>query len=421
MGQLASSLGSSMTYFALTLWMWQQTQSATAIALILVFYQLPQLITTLFSGIVIDHLPRKVLLWLSDAGAACCTVSVGILAGWQILQIWHIYLIAAIIGCFGNVQSLTYATLVPLIVPPHHHTRASSMGALVEHGAVILSPALAGVLYPLIGLLGITTIDMTTFAIAMLTLAIVKIPVTPQKTVDSQPPPSKSAFWHQIRQEITFGFRYIAAHPNLLAMVVALSTFTFLHQVGEALYQPMILARTGGDTQMLGVVVAASGLGGVVGAIAFSLWGGFRRRPLGLMIGFIGTGLSKLLLGLGHGPSVWATARFGTSFHNPRIMSAYVAMWYDRVAPGLQGRVFAADYLVGTLVMLTANLVAGPLADQVFEPWMQHQTTAAISLWGHGPGSGMALLQVILALGILAVGAIGLGIYGRALESGDRD
>ncbi|MEL6398350.1 MAG: MFS transporter [Cyanobacteria bacterium J06607_6] len=421
LGQMVSAIGSSMTYFALTLWMWQRTQSATAIALILVFYQLPQLAITLFSGILIDQVPRKVLLWLSDAGAACCTLSVGILAGWQILQIWHIYLIAAIIGCFGNVQSLTYATLVPLIVPPQHHTRASSMGALVEHGAVILSPALAGVLYPLIGLLGITTIDMTTFAIAILTLAIVKIPVTTQKTVESHPPPSKPAFWQQMSGEITFGFRYIAAHPNLRAMVVALSTFTFLHQVGEALYQPMILARTGGDTQMLGVVVAASGLGGVVGAIAFSLWGGFRRRPLGLMIGFIGTGLSKLLLGLGHGPSVWATARFGTSFHNPLIMSSYMAMWYDRVAPELQGRIFAADYLVGTLVMLTANLVAGPLADQVFEPWMQHQTTVAISLWGQGPGSGMALLQVILAVGILAVGALGLGIYGRALESDDRD
>ena len=420
-GQLASAIGSSMTYFALTLWVWQRTQSATAIALILVFYQLPQLAITLFSGMLIDRLPRQVLLWLSDSGAACCTLSVGILAGWQILQIWHIYLIATIIGCFGNVQNLTYATLVPLIVPQQHHTRASSLGALVEHGAVILSPALAGVLYPSIGLLGITTIDMTTFAIAMLTLAIVKIPGTVRKTVEGQPPDSKSAFWQQIRQEITFGFRYIVAHPNLLAMVVALSTFTLFHQIGEALYQPMILARTGGDTQTLGWVVAASGLGGVVGAIAFSLWEGFRRRPLGLLVGFIGTGLSKLLLGLGHIPSVWATARFGMSFHNPLIMSSYMAMWYDRVAPELQGRILAADYLVGTLVMLMANLVAGPLADQVFEPWMQHQTRVAIPLWGNSPGSGMALLQVILALGILAVGAIGLGLYDRTLESGDRD
>jgi MFS transporter, DHA3 family, macrolide efflux protein len=49
LGQIASSIGSSMTYFALTLWVWQQTKSATAIALILVFYQLPQIAISLVS------------------------------------------------------------------------------------------------------------------------------------------------------------------------------------------------------------------------------------------------------------------------------------------------------------------------------------------------------------------------------------
>ncbi|NEQ42203.1 MAG: MFS transporter [Leptolyngbya sp. SIOISBB] len=408
MGQLASSLGSSMTYFALTLWMWQQTQSATAIALILFFYQLPQLVLSLFSGMLIDRLPRKRLLWLSDAGAACCTMAVGILAGLQILHIWHIYLIAAIIGSFGNLQMLTYSTLVPLIVPPQHHTRASSMGAVVGYGAAILSPALAGVLYPLVGLLGITAIDMTTFLVAMLTLALVKIPVTTPKPVKSPPPPSKSTFWHQIGDEITVGFRYIATRPNLLAMVVALSTFTLLRQIGEALYQPMILARTGGDTQTLGLVVAVSGLGGVVGAIAFSLWGGFQQRLMGLLVGFIGTGFSTLLLGLGPLPVLWATARFGSSFHNPLIMSSYMAVWYAEVSPELQGRVFSADHLVGTLVILSANLVAGPLADRVFEPWMQNHLTVLTPLFGSSPGSGIALMQTLLAIGILTLGGVGL-------------
>jgi MFS family permease len=157
-----------MTYFALTLWVWSQTQSATAVALILVFYQLPQLVLTLFSGILIDRASRKPLLIISDIGAACCTLSVGVLAALQMLQVWQIYLIAAIIGCFGNLQTLTYSTLVPLIVPKQHHTRASSMGAMVGYGAGILSPACAGVLYPVMGLLGITVIDMITFAIAML-------------------------------------------------------------------------------------------------------------------------------------------------------------------------------------------------------------------------------------------------------------
>lgn len=401
-----------MTYFALTLWMWQQTQSATAIVLILVFYQLPQLVLSLFSGVLIDRLPRKRLLWISDAGAACCTIAVGILAGLQILHIWHIYLIAAIIGGFGNLQMLTYATLVPLIVPPQHHTRASSMGAMVEYGAAILSPALAGVLYPLIGLLGITVIDMTTFLAAMLTLALVEIPPVNLKVEAKPLEASHSGLGQSLRRNLTFGFQYISARPYLLTMVVTLSTFTFFHQMGEALYQPMILARTGGDAQILGWVVAVSGLGGVTGAISFSLWRGFQQRPMGLLVGFIGTGFSTLLLGLPF-PVLWATARFGNSFHNPLIMSSYMAVWYAEVSPELQGRVFSADYLVGTVVMLSANLVAGPLADRVFEPWMQDHLTALTPLFGSSPGSGIALMQTLLAIGILILGGVGLVGYLR--------
>lgn len=409
MGQLASSIGSAMTYFALTLWVWERTQSATAIALILVFYQLPQVAIALFSGLLIDRVPRKRLLLVSDTGAACCTLSVGILAALQSLQVWHIYLIAAIIGCFGNLQTLTYSTLVPLLVPPQHHTRASSLGAIVGYGAGILSPALAGVLYPIVGLLGIAVVDGGTFAIAILTLLLVNLPtlapVANPSIQEQNPDKPQKKFW----REVTFGFRYLATQPSLLAMVGLLSAFTFLHQIGETLYQPMILARTGGNAQVLGLVVAASGVGGVVGAIAFSLWGGFRQRIIGVLVGIMGTGLSQLLLGLGLLPSLWMVARFGTSFHNPLMMSSYMAVWYARVAPDLQGRVFAADYLIGTLVELSANLAAGPLADRVFEPWMQHQSSIFSPILGKNPGSGMALLQVLLALGILTLGLMGLG------------
>ncbi|WP_035984432.1 MFS transporter [Leptolyngbya sp. KIOST-1] len=403
LGQLASSIGSAMTYFALTLWVWERTQSATAIALILVFYQLPQLAIALVSGLLVDRVSRKRLLIFSDIGSAVCTISVGILAALHLLQVWHIYAIAAIIGCFGNVQSLTYATLIPLIVPPAHHSRASSLAAMIDFGAAILAPALAGLLYPTVGLLGITAVDMTSFAIALVTLLLVPIPAA--QNPEEPPPTEKATLWHRV----TFGFRYIAAQPSLVAMVVALSAFTFLHQIGEALYQPMILARTGGDAQVLGLVVATSGLGGVVGAIAFSLWNGFQRREVGILVGFMGTGLSKLLLGLGSFPSLWAVARFGSSFHNPLILSSYMAVWYARVPPERQGRVLAADYLIGTVAMLLANLAAGPLADGVFEPWMLGSSNRLSVIFGAGPGSGMALLQVVLALGILTLGLGRLG------------
>ncbi|ERN42439.1 major Facilitator superfamily [Rubidibacter lacunae KORDI 51-2] len=424
LGQLASSVGSSMTYFALNLWVWQQTQSATAIALILVFYQLPQIAISPLSGLLADRVSRKRLLILSDTASACCTVAVGILAALQILQLWHVYLIAAVVGSFGNIQALTYSTLIPLIVPKQHHTRASSMGTMVGYGANIFSPALAGLLYPQIGLLGITLIDMSTFAIAMLTLLITPIPAivnryqdtqkqqftlqtTPQKIENVEE--TKRNIWH----EVTFGFRYIASQPSLLAMVVAMSVFAFLHQVSETLCQPMILARTGGDTQILGLVVAVSGLGGVVGAIALSIWGGFRRRLAGILAGFIGTGFSYLMLGLGRLSGLWATARFGSSFHNPLVMSSYMAVWYAKVAPKYQGRVFAADYLVGIVIESTAGLSAGLLADRILEPALQSGGWLAVYLggWiGTGPGSGMALLITMSAMGMVLIGIMGFTV-----------
>ena len=406
-GQLASSIGSSMTYFALTLWVWQQTESATAIALILVFYQLSQTAISPISGILVDRVSRKHLLIMSDTGAACCTISVGILAGFQLLQLWHIYLIAAIIGCFGNIQVLTYSTLVPLIVPKQHHTRANSMGAMVGYGAGILSPAFAGMLYPSIGLLGITGIDMGTFAIAILTLFLIKIPPIKKKSTDtlqkSGSKKTKQKIWH----EVTFGFRYIASQSSLLAMVIALSAFMFLDQISDTLYQPMILAQTGGDTQILGLIVAASGIGGVVGAIALSIWGGFRRRVFSMLAGFIGTGLSKCLFGLGSTSGVWISTQFGASLHSPLIMSSYMAVWYAKVSPELQGRVFASDYLVGTVIGTSASLSAGLLADHIFEPAMQshHWFTSYLgALVGTEPGNGTALLIVISSIGMVCIG-----------------
>jgi MFS transporter, DHA3 family, macrolide efflux protein len=405
-GQLVSDIGSSMTYFTLTIWVWQRTQSATAIALILFFYQLPQIAISLLSGVLIDRVSRKRLLIISDTASACCTISVGILAALQILQPWQIYVIAALIGCFGNVQSLTYSTLVPLIVPPQHHARATSMGSMVGYGAGILSPALAGMLYPQLGLLGITVIDMATFAIAMLALYLVRIPpVIGNLGVEQQPEVNETK--KKIWREVTFGFSYIASHPGLLATIIALSTFTFFNEIAETLYQPMILARTGGDTQVLGLVVAVSGIGGVIGAIAFSMWGGFRRRIFGILVGFVGSGLSQLLLGLGSFSTIWAVACFGMTLNNPLIFSSYMAIWYSKVAPELQGRVFAADYLVGIVVQSSANLSAGLLADRVFEPLMQSQQWFALligKILGTGEGSGMSLLIIISAIAMMLVG-----------------
>jgi MFS transporter, DHA3 family, macrolide efflux protein len=408
LGQIASSVGSSMTYFALTLWVWEQTQSATAIALITFFFQLPQIGLALFSGLIVDRFSRKRILMLSDVMMAICSLSVGGLAALNQLQLWQLYAVAAVYGCFSHLQTLTQTTIIPLMVETQDHGRASSMGAIVEYSAVIVAPALAGLLYPAIGLFKITLIDLITFAIAILTLASIRVPSSPA-----------GASPGLTFNSIFFGFRYIATHSSLRAIIVIFSLFAFTNEIAETLYEPLVLARTNGNAQILGVVTAASGIGGVIGGALFSVWGGFKQQTRGIFAGFIGTGVSKLIFAMGQLPPVWIVGQFCASLHSPLIFSSYMAFWYGKVAPELQGRVFAADHLIGLVVGAIASLIAGSLADRIFEPAMQQQEwMQTFSFWGTGAGSGMALLYAIAALGMILIGFSGsLAIANRRSKS----
>jgi MFS family permease len=400
LGQMVSTIGSYMTVFALTIWVWQITGSATALALVSFFSQLPRIFITPLAGIIVDRFSRKRLILLGDLIALLCTLAIALLYFAERLQIWHLYWAVAIYGCFGQLQTLAYSASIAMMVPQQHYTRAESLVAAVGYGSAIVSPALAGGLYPVIGFKGIIFIDLTTFAAALGTLLCLQIP-QPSHPVST--PNETETIW----QKLTFGFRYIRGNPSLVAMVIAFSLFAFPSDIGKALYSPLILARSGGSAQILGSVTTAAGLGGVLGAVLLSIWGGFKLRIHGMLIGFIGTGLFKVVLGLGQTPLIWIGAHFCAALNIPLFYSSSNAIWYTKVPPQMQGRVLAADQMVGLIIASVATLIAGPLADRVFEPAMKPDGVLATvfgPIFGTGSGSGIALLYVITAIWMLLVG-----------------
>jgi hypothetical protein len=86
-----------------------------------------------------------------------------------------------------------------------------------------------------------------------------------------------------------------------------------------------------------------------------------------------------------------------------------MAIWYAKVAPNLQGRVFAADYLIGIVIEASAGLSAGLLADRVFEPAMQSEgglVDLLGAIVGTDAGNGIALLYVLNAIGMILLGLV---------------
>lgn len=392
-----------MTEFALTLWAWQITGSATALALVAFFSQIFRIPMTLVAGLIVDRYNRKMLMIVADTVVVLCTVAIGILYFTHHLQIWHLYLTAAINGGAGQIQSLAYQTSLTLIIPSQHYTRANSMSSAVHYGSNILSPALAGALFPRIGLPGILLIDLMTFGVAIATLLIVHIPQPPRQTATLLKTPI---------QMLYLSFRQVWEQPSLRILLGITALFWFAHDLGEALYDPMILARTQGSAQILASTATAAGIGGVTGAILLSLWGGSKQRIHSLLGGFIGAGLSKTVFGLGRSPSVWLPAQFCSSLNFPLLGSSETAIWMEKIPPEMQGRIFATTAIVLQAVSAIAALIAGPLADRLFEPILASKMSEGFlgSLFGTGEGAGISLLYVLCSLTMILVGGIGFCI-----------
>ncbi|MTJ53564.1 MFS transporter [Anabaena sp. UHCC 0253] len=398
-GQFISSIGSSMTNFAIKLWAWELTSQVTTLALLSLFTLIPSILITLVSGLIVDRVNRKLLMIIGDAVAAISTVFICYVYLNNQLETWHLYLTSAVNGAFGEIQSLAYSASISMLVPKQQYTRASSMNSAIHYGSIIIAPGLAGVLYYMIHLSGILVIDLVSFTIAIATIFTVHIP---QLNINNKSQNDLN-FW----QEIIFGFRYLIARPSLFAMIATGSLFWFFHDIGATLSSAMILARTNNNATVLGSISSAAGLGGVTGTIILSIWGGSKRRINGFLLGMIGAGISKTVFGSAQGLMIWLPAQFCSSLNFPMLTSSSTAILLSKVRPDLQGRVFATESSIQQIVSAIAVFISALLADHVFEPAMMlggSLTPLFSGLFGTGKGAGMAILYVISSLGLLLVG-----------------
>jgi len=394
-----------MTQFALTFWVYKTTEQATALALVGVFFQVPLLVLSPLAGALVDRWNRKLVMMLSDLASGSMSILILILYSTGHLQIWNLFVAAAISGAFQAFQWPAYSAAISTMIPKEQYTRASGMMSLAESGSQIGAPILAAALLSVIDISGILLIDIVTFCIAIAALLMVKVP-QPKASADGME--ARGSLW----QESLFGFRYIFARKPLLALQLVFLFGNVMTNFAFTVIAAMILARTGNNALVLGSVESAAGIGGVIGGLLLSLWGGPRRRIHGVLLGWaLGGLLSAIPLGIGQSLLVWAVGSFIGSLIVPVLNGSNQAIWQAKVPPDIQGKVFSIRRLIAWLASPLSMLLAGPLADRFFTPALMPGGSLVDTfgwLVGTGPGAGMGLMFVIS--GLLQV-AVGLGGY----------
>jgi MFS family permease len=409
LGQTVSLVGSGLTGFALGVWVFEQTGSATQFALIGLSAVLPRVILSPLAGAIVDRRDRRRVMILSDAGAGLSTLAIVLLLWANQLETWHIYALTLVNAAFGTLQWPAFAATTSLLVSKKNLGRANGMVQFGQAAAEILAPALAGVLMGIIQLEGVILIDVATFVFAVITLLLVRFP-KPEALAEVGP--GRTPLWN----DLTFGWRYISARPGLKGLLLFFAMVNFLWGMVGALITPMILAWTSRDE--LGLIIATAGAGMFAGSLLMSVWGGPQRRINGVLSFELLSGICFVLMGLRSSFALVAAGAFGAHVTIAVVFGSNQAIWQSKVAPEVQGRVFAAQQMVARAATPLAYLLAGPLADRVFNPLLTVDGPLASGIGqilGTGPGRGIGL--IFLLMGAVKVAVVLLGRSNRHIRN----
>lgn len=403
LGQLVSIFGTALTRFAITVWIYQETGSATALSTAAFFAIAPTIFLMPFGGAFADRWDRKKVMIASDVLGGIATVMLLVLYSIGGLQIWHIYVTNVLLAGAEAFQYPAFIAATAMIVPKEHFARANGMRNLARSASRVFAPLMAAGLLAIVDLSAIMFIDLATFVVAILALTIVVIP-QPDKTEEGIKAQTS------LFQDVTYGFKFIWRRPSLLGLQSIFLGLNFIYTITSILVPAMVLARTNNNEFILGSLQSIMSVGALAGGLLISAWGGTKRKIYTVFGCQILTAiLGRALFGLGHDFLTWIPGAFFLYFFVPINNGSTGAIWMSKIPPDVQGRVLATRRFAAQFIEPLSAILAGPLAEKVFEPAMMSGGVLAPifgGLIGTGVGTGISLMLFLAGIGGLLISSL---------------
>jgi MFS transporter, DHA3 family, macrolide efflux protein len=397
LGQSLSEIGTRLTGFGLSIWVYQNTHAVAQLSLVLFFTTLPGVLITPFVGALVDKWNRKSTIIFSEIGAAIVTLTLAFLLLTGNLQLWHTYVAAFFTSVCGSFQMTAKAAALPMMVPSNQIGRANGLIQFSSAVGQLAAPILAGIIIVNLQLQGLLLIDFCSYFIGLLTLLIIDIP---------QPEPSiiSTRGMTAIINDIIYGWENISSRLFLMILLAFMTINSFVNGMTTVLINPLILSFSTATT--FGSVMSIAGCGMLAGSIVMSIWGGGKKSISPLFIFSALNGIGLVIAGIKPSIPLIALGISLSFFTLPIILSTNNTIWQNSVNPNVQGRVLALFYTVTGLGGAFGNLSASPLTDTILEPMLDTDGILANSigkLIETGPGRGIGLLMIIEGLLMLFV------------------
>ena len=402
--QSISQLGSSITAFALTLWLYEKTGSSLSTAALTICSYTPYVIMSIFAGALTDRFDKKKTMLSCDVFAAICTIIVFVLFRTNCLAVWHLYVLNGVSGLMNTVQQPASEVAMTLVIPEKYYQKTSGLRSLSRSLISILNPLIATSLYALAGLNAVIAVDIGSFAVAFAALLFfIKIPE------------SGSAKEENILYLAKDGLVFLKENPLLMALILFMSGVNFVASAFDAALPGYVLPNPKGGSSVLGIVTSCAGIAMILGSLLVSILPKPKDRVRIIYLTMLfSLSTENFLLAFSREPVLWCIGQVIGWILVP-IMSANMDVILRTSIPvELQGRVYACRNTFQFFTIPIGLFIGGFMVDNVCEPFMRIYGDVSIlkACFGTGKGSGAALMMFILGVS----GSLICIITGRKLK-----
>lgn len=392
--QMISGLGSAMTAYALVIWSYTQEGSALQTALLMVCSYAPYVICSIFAGALIDRWDKKKTILCCDALAALSTLVVLILLKNNALQVWHLYIVNAVLGLVNTVQQPASEVATTALLPRKYYQKVGGLRYLASSLNSILTPIITTAIMGLWGINVVIAVDLISFAVAFVVLLFF-IPI-PKLTFDNKS--------DSLLKSAVDGIRWLKHNLGIFHLILFLAAINLVASMYNAVFPAMMLSKA--SQNIMGTVNAVIG----VTMLAGSMLATFMKTPKSRVKAIwccllLSMCTENAFLAFGNNVWVWCIGAFLGWISIPWMNANLDAINRLNIPVELQGRVFAARNSFQFFTIPLGYFLGGLLVDRVFEPIIaaQNADSVLVDLFGNGKGSGAAFLFAVLWL-------VGIGV-----------
>ena len=397
LGELISNIGSGMTAFALSVYVYEKTGSVSYISIITLLSFMPSIILSPIGGLLADRYDRRLLMITGDlfSGLGLIYILWNIQAGEK--SIVPIFLGITFSSIFTSLLEPSYRATLTDILDEENYAKASGLIQAAGSAKYLISPVIAGMILSVADIRVILLLDILTFITTCLMIFLVR------KSMNSEMQNCKKDSFKGLLE----GLFIIKENRGVYSLVIIMFFVCFFMGFIQILIRPMILALS--SVKTAGMMESLCAVGLLIGSLWIGIAGIKKNYSKILAVACFFCGIFMSMTGVNENLAIIGISTFLFFSTLPFMNSCADVLVRVSIPNELQGRIWGLISLITQMGTVIAYIISGIMADYIFEPMFNKNGLLVKNIGmiiGTGKGRGIGFMLILSGIGMLIMAIV---------------